>query len=282
MRRNAAWLALAATLLLTPATAVAQETHQHSANMSHVKNLPYKVDNGGTANYGTDIEFATLRGRSYALAGSYKNGLQIADITSPTRSKIVSTYDCGVTQGDVQVFRQRDERGRTFVTYTSDTFGDGTSTCYLDAKALGFDVLKPDGTGKNGTFIADITNPLKPRTVSFIEVPQGSHNQTVHPSGNYLYNSNADLMTSYEPAIEIFDISNPAAPVSAGELDLPPRPGLGTESHDITFSDDGSRAYSAALSQGVILDTRDPGKPTIISSSWTRRSTSGTRWTRSR
>ena len=75
-----------------------------------------------------------------------------------------------------------------------------------------------------------------------------------------------DLITSIAPAIEIFDISNPATPVGAGELDLPPRPGLGTESHDITFSDDGSRAYSAALSQGVIIDTRNPATPSIVAS----------------
>ena len=51
--------------------------------MSHVKNLPYAVANGGTPNYGTDIEFATLAGKKYALAGSYKNGLQIVDISDP-------------------------------------------------------------------------------------------------------------------------------------------------------------------------------------------------------
>ena len=59
---------------------------------------------------------------------------------------------------------------------------------------------------------------------------------TVHPSGNWLYNSNSDLITSIEPAIEYFDISDVNAPVKAGELALPPRPGLGTESHDISFS----------------------------------------------
>ena len=42
----------------------------------------------------------------------------------------------------------------------------------------------------------------------------------------------------------------------------PTRPGLGTESHDITFNADGTRAYSAALSQGVIIDTTDPANPT--------------------
>ena len=49
-----------------------------------------------------------------------------------------------------------------FVSYTSDTYGDGTSTCYREAAAHGFDVIKPNGTGKNGTFIAEITNPLAP------------------------------------------------------------------------------------------------------------------------
>jgi hypothetical protein len=256
--------ALLALALVPPASA--QEVGEHSPNMSYVKNLPYEARNGDTPNYGTDIEFARLGGKRYALAGSYRNGLQIVDISRPERARIVSVYDCGVTQGDVQVFRQADEPGRTFVTYTSDTFGDGTSTCYREAAALGYDVRKPNGQGKNGTFIADITNPLEPRTVSFVEVKQGSHNQTVHPSGNYLYNSNSDLITSVQPAIEVFDISDVDSPRAVGELDLPTRPGLGTESHDITFNEDGSRAYSAALSQGVIIDTEDPANPSIVTS----------------
>ena len=184
----------------------------------------------------------------------------------PRPREIVSTYDCGVTQGDVQVFRQADEPGRTFIGYASDTFGDGTSTCYREAQALGFDVLKADGTGKNGTFIADVTDPLHPKTVGFVEVAQGSHNQTIHPSGNFLYNSNSDLITSIEPAIEVFDISDPRRPEGRRRAGAPAAAGLGTESHDITFSDDGKRAYSAALSQGVIIDTRDPANPSIISS----------------
>ena len=259
-------VAFAFALAVMPASAVAAEVGEHSPNMTYVKNLPYEERNGGVGSFGTDIEFAKLGGRQYALAGSYKNGLQIVDITKPEQASITGVYDCGVTQGDVQVIRQADEPGRTFVSYTSDTFGDGTSTCYQEAAALGFDVKKANGSGKNGTFIADVTNPAAPKTVSFIEVPQGSHNQTVHPSGNFLYNSNSDLITSVQPAIEIFDISNLSAPVKAGELALPTRPGLGTESHDIGFSADGTRAYSAALSQGVIIDTTDPAKPSIITS----------------
>jgi hypothetical protein len=247
-----------------PASAFAQD--QHSRNMSLVKNLPYEARNGTIPNFGTDIEFARIGDRQYALAGSYRNGLQIVDITRPRQAEIVAVYDCGVTQGDVQVFQQADKPGRIFAGYTSDTYGDGTSTCYREAEALGFNVRKANGQGKNGTFLVELTNPLAPTTVSFVEVEQGSHNHSIHPSGRYLYNSNSDLITSFQPAIEIFDISNFAAPAKVGELALPTRPGLGTESHDITFSDDGNRAYSAALSQGVVIDTTDPAAPSIVSS----------------
>ena len=259
-------LATLVAVALVPAAASAQERHEHSGNLSHVKNLSYEARNGDTRNYGTDIEFARLAGKQYALAGSYMNGMQIVDISRPAQASIAAVYDCGVTQGDVQVFTRYDLPGRTFATYTSDTTGDGTSTCYREAGALGFEVHKTDGSGKNGTFIVDVTDPLNPTTVSFVEVPQGSHNQTVHPSGRYMYNSNSDLITSALPAIEVIDLTDPSAPKIVTELDLPTRPGLGTESHDISFNEEGTRAYSAALSQGVIIDTRDPAQPQLITS----------------
>jgi len=267
MRRYLTLPALVLLAALLPASAApAAEVGAHSENMSYVKNIPYPARNGGTPNYGTDIEFAEIGGVRYAFAGSYENGMQIVDITDPRLARTVATYDCGVTQGDVQIFRQASKPGRVFAGYASDTFGDGTSTCYREAAALGFDVLKDDGTGMNGTFIVEITDPLAPRTVSFVGVEQGTHNHTIHPSGNHLYNSNSDLITSVQPAIEIYDISDFAAPRKVRELPLPTRPGLGTESHDITFNAAGDRAYSAALSQGVIINTTNPARPTIVSS----------------
>ena len=199
-------LGAAALMALAPATAWgrAQPEHEPGAHSA------VRGANGTDANFGTDIVFDDSRRPRYALAGSYRNGLQIVDITRPDRATIAAVYDCGVTQGDVQVFRQKSKPGRIFAGYTSDTFGDGTSTCYREAEALGFSVKKPNGSGKNGTFIVELTNPLAPKTVSFVEVEQGSHNHTIHPSGNYLYNSNSDLITSFQPAIEIFDISNSA------------------------------------------------------------------------
>jgi hypothetical protein len=254
---------LAGLASAAPAAAV----DKTSPNMSLVDTIgyPQKVE-GEVANYGTDIEFAKLRGRQYAVAGSEFNGMQIVDISRPDRARKVAVYDCPILQGDVQIFRAADRSRRTLATYTADAASDYTDQgCFREAEKLGFDVKEDDGTGKQGTFIVDISNPRRPRTLSFVEVPQGSHNMTVHPSGGWLYNSNSDLITSTDPAIEIIDIRNPGRPKHAGELALTPLPGLGTESHDITFNERGTRAYSAALSHGVVLDTTNPAAPKIVS-----------------
>ncbi|MDQ5808084.1 MAG: hypothetical protein M3320_05345 [Actinomycetota bacterium] len=260
---------LALTSLVALALAAPAAADSNSPNVSHVLNIPHEQRNGGTNPGGTDIEFFRINGRQYAFAGTYRNGMQIFDITNPEQTKRVGLYDCGITQGDVQVFRQQGAKGkgkkRVLATYTSDTVNDGTSPCNREAERLGYDMAKSATAGKNGTFLVDVTNPRRPKTVSFIPVAQGSHNMTVHPSGNWLYNSNSDLIVDEPvPAIEIFDIRDPRNPQPAGELPLETFPGLGTVSHDITFSDDGTRAYSAALSHGAIIDTTNPGEPAII------------------
>ena len=157
------------------------------------------------------------------------------------------------------------------------------SRCVAEAKALGLfqpttshplDVdpigaIAPDtayGRAGIGTYIVDITDPAKPVTVSFVGVPKGSHNQTVHPSGDYLYNSNSQLYTTaLNAGIEVYDIRDLAKPRLVAVLPLPPFPGLGSESHDITFNDQGTRAYSAALSHTAIIDTTVVDEPKIIS-----------------
>jgi hypothetical protein len=257
-----------------------------SDNLIPIANLPYEDRYGTGANQGTDIEFAQLKHkgkvRDFAIAGSYDNGLQIVDVSDPAKPTRVSAYDCGISQGDVQVFTRG---ARTYATYTMDAgyaLQEG-SQCVRDAKALGlFQPTKPHpldidpigaidpgtafGRAGVGTYIVDITNPAKPTTASFVGVAKGSHNQTVHPSGDWLYNSNSQLYTTAGNAgIEVFDIRDLTRPRLAAVLRLPPIPGLGSESHDITFDETGSRAYSAALSHTAIIDTTVVDQPKIIS-----------------
>jgi hypothetical protein len=257
--RFALGVAALAALLATAPTVSAAETTGRGVNVTHVKNLSY-----GAKSQGTDIEFRkyTIDGveKTFAFAGSYGSGLQVVDVTDPAASEIVATWDCGVSQGDVQLFQRADLGNRVFVAYTHDDgYAFKASQCKDDAEALGFAVpSSPDGT-----FIADVTDPYAPKTVSFVSFPKGSHNQTVHPSGRFLYNSNSDL-AGVMPSIEIADITDLSAPKQLVPLPLLVFPGLGSDAHDISFSADGKRAYVAALSHTEILDTTNPAAPVSI------------------
>lgn len=224
--------------------------------MRPVANLQY--DRSGEAQAGSDIEFVRVGSRDFALAGTLRKGMQIINISNPREPRRVAVYDCDISQGDVQVW---DKGERILASYTADgTFGTAgaASQCAKDLNL---------GSGAAGTVIVDITQPADPSTVGFAPVGRGSHNMSVHPSGNYLYNSNSDLITSTEPSIDVFDIRRPAHPRQVADLRIPYVPTtLGSESHDIAFSASGDRAYSAALSQQVVLDTSDPADPEIITS----------------
>ncbi|HSE54787.1 MAG TPA: hypothetical protein VLB03_03600, partial [Nocardioidaceae bacterium] len=223
--------------------------------MSFVANLQY--DDSGEAQNGSDVEFLKVGKKEYALAGTLRGGMQIVDITDPEAPFIAAVYDCAISQGDIQVWKH--DR-RILASYTADgTFGaaGAASRCGRDLE------LGPDASG---TVIVDLTTPTSPQTVSYLAVPRGSHNMTVHPSGDYLYNSNSDLITSTAPTITIYDISQPEQPRKVQDFPLPFVPlSLGSESHDITFNEDGTRAYSAALSQTLVLDTSDPENPVQVS-----------------
>ena len=277
---------LSSLLVLAGPESSAEDGSVHSDNLTPVANLAFADVYETGANQGTDIEFARLRHRGavrdFALAGTYDNGLQIVDVSDPANPALVGRYDCGVSQGDVQVFT----RGkRTYATYTMDAgyVLQESSRCVQEAKALGLlqpttphpldldaiGAIDPEsafGRAGVGTYIVEITDPSKPRTVSFVGVPKGSHNQTVHPSGDYLYNSNSQLYaTALHAGIEVYDIRDFARPRLVDVLELPPFPGLGSESHDITFDETGTRAYSAALSHTAIIDTTIVDRPSIIS-----------------
>lgn len=231
------------------------ETQGVGSNMRFVANLQY--NDSGAAQNGSDIEFMKLGKKEYALAGTLREGLQIIDITRPRKPKRVAVYDCAISQGDIQVWTNR---GRVLASYTADgTVGQAgaESRCGRDLD------LAP---GDAGTVIVDLTQPRKPQSVSFLPVPAGSHNMSIHPSGKYLYNSNSDLLTAgASPFITIYDVSAPAKPRFVQDFEIPFVPtSLGSESHDITFSADGTRAYSAALSQTLVLDTTDPRDPEVI------------------
>jgi len=232
------------------------EKQGEGTRMRHVANLQH--DSSGEAQSGSDIEFMRLGQRDYALAGTLRKGLQVIDITQPRDPRRVAVFDCDISQGDIQVWKTDT---RVLASYTAD----GTVGAAGAASQCGRDLQLEAGDA--GTVLVDLTTPSRPRSLSFLPVPQGSHNMTLHPSGDYLYNSNSDLYSDdVTPNVTIYDVRNPRDPKQVQEYELPFTPGsLGTESHDITFDARGNRAYVAALSQTLVLDTSNPAKPELVS-----------------
>jgi hypothetical protein len=257
--RHTLSLSLAAVFLLPIATTHAsaqsfpEEAGERGAiakgvgvDLTPVSNWSYKG--------GTDLEFVTIKKRDYAIApamrGSGGEGaLRIFDLTAnPARPKLVGFLPCNVAQNDVQV------RGTTV--YMGVDYDEKSSTCFDQAK------VNP----ATGVLAVDIANPAKPRAVGFTKIPLGAHNTTIHPGGRYLYVSDSELTPVFsEPTerllgrINVIDVRNPRAMKQVFVLPLP----TGMSSHDITFNKKGTRAYSAALTHTLILDTTKPAKPTI-------------------
>lgn len=267
-RRAAAAAVLTAGLIGLPASATATGSTAAagtgSPNLNPVAHVPLAGGPSAPGGGGSDIEFTTIDvtglpgsggatgQHTFALAGSLGRGLNIVDVTNPRRPSAPRVFDCRVSQGDVQVFRRG---ARTLVTYAADYGVTIGSTCYSQLTALGVTV----GNGL-GSVIVDVSNPYRPKAVGFAKEPTGSHNMTVHPSGDYLYNSNSDFDTN--GTIEVFDMRGTRlrSPVKVDTLTLTG----GSDSHDITFNADGTRGYSAALNHTVILDTTDPANPAIL------------------
>ena len=288
--KRAILLPLLSLAVFAPTATAVEETGRGDA-IEHVKNIAYPNLNAeDEVNAGTDIEFAKIRvpaanrpsgeARRFAFAGSYGDGLQIVDISNPKKAKLVSTWDCGVSQGDVQVFRRNDLGGRWFVTYTHD---DGynfhlDSQCAEDLKTMGIDVTAvpppedPDGqiwTPESfygaGTFIADVTDPYNPKTVSFVPVQPWA--RTTRPcTRRGKLPLQLELRPDHErPAVRSrsFDISDITDPKVVGEVALKTLPGL-APSRTTSSSPRTARArYVAALSHGEILDTTRPREPRL-------------------
>lgn len=246
MRRLAALL-VAIPLLSVPASAstTAPLAQGVGKDMVPVAHIPYTS--------GTDIEFATVKGRDYAVAPSEgsNGGLRIIDISRPEKPRLTGFLSCPVTQNDVQV------RG-TLVLMGVD---GGVSSADSDAPCFS----RIGTRAELGLLVVSIADPARPRTVGFVPVPYGVHNSTWHPGGRYAYVSDSELTPQVTPTpggrIQIVDLANPAKPRLVSTFMLV---GDRMSTHDITFNKSGTRAYVAALQETYILDTTTPAEPKVI------------------
>ncbi len=258
MRTRTLLALAAATLLALPQLSSAAPTLPAEAGKQGTPAKGVGVDLTPVSNWsytgGTDLEFATIKGRDYAVAPSENahggtGALRLFDLTAnPAKPPLVGFLPCNVTQNDVQI--------RGTIVFMGVDGGVKSAPCF------------PAGvTPALGVIAVDISDVRNPRPVGFVKIAYGAHNSTLHPSGKFLYVSDSELTpktsgsrTGMLGRINVVDVSNVKKMKEVYQLDLP----TGLSSHDISFNKKGTRGYSAALTETLILDTTKPALPTVI------------------
>jgi hypothetical protein len=252
IRKSLPLLALAILAGQLSATASDLPASRGSANLQLVAQIP------GAG--GTDLEFFSreLRlwkdadgnehvvpaeepavTRHFAFVGNQASGARIVDITNPEAPFVAFHFTtCKPSQGDVQI-------------------APGGMVATL-AKQGGTCTLESGANAQHGSIIIDMTDVYAPQAVAVARDTRGAHNNTIHPSGDYVYISSSGDTPNHVP---IYDISDPTKPTLVKNLAFE----SGDSPHDIRFSEDGTRAYLAGIDQFRILDTTDPENPTLIS-----------------
>jgi hypothetical protein len=121
-----------------------------------------------------------------------------------------------------------------------------------------------------GTTIVNVTDPAKPKVVSQILVPEGTHSHKVRVSGDVmLVNNERAGGKTWEAGLRLYDVSNPAAPKETSFFHTG---GIGV--HRFWVDPDKNLAYISTEMEGylhaifVVVDFSDPRKPREVSRWW--------------
>ncbi len=155
-------------------------------------------DPGGLTYANSDLAFKG----NYVYQGNF-SGIQIWDISDPTKPKLTKADVCFTEQGDVSIYRN--------LLFVSTENGGSR----LDCGTQGIQ----DSVSKErmlGIRIFDVSNPLQPKQVADVQTCRGSHTHTLVPDPKdpntvYIYVSGlARVRSSSEmPGCEGGDISDP-------------------------------------------------------------------------
>ncbi|MFC4056799.1 LVIVD repeat-containing protein [Planomonospora corallina] len=230
----------------------------HSANVTHVANVPPQAPLDGPQAWGTDLAFQG----EHVFVGNYE-GFTVFDISDPAKPAVVSRVLCPGEQNDVSV-----SGNLLFLSVDTPRGGPGC------------DAGESRGEGSQeweGIRIFDVSDKAHPKFVSAVATACGSHTHTLVPGKTadtlYLYVSSPGpegTATCPGPhnifSIVEVPVGNPqaakvvATPVIAEE-------GAQTEiggCHDITAYPAKDLAAAACFGDGILLDIADPVKPRVL------------------
>ncbi|MFB9894184.1 LVIVD repeat-containing protein [Planobispora takensis] len=229
----------------------------HSANVTHVANVPPGAPLDGPQAWGTDLAFQD----DHAFVGNF-DGFTVFDISDPAKPGVVSRVFCPGEQNDVSV-----TGNLLFLSIDRPRGGPGCD----DGEQTGEE-------GWEGIRIFDITDKAEPKFVSAVSTPCGSHTHTLVPGTDpqtvYLYVSSPgpEPGSSTCPGPHnIFSIVEvPTGDPAAAKVVS--NPVISDESvrteiggcHDITAYPQKNLAAAACFGDGILLDITDRVKPKVL------------------
>jgi hypothetical protein len=159
------------------------------------------VDNDGTTN--SDLAFY----KDWAFVGSYDR-FRIVNIKNPADLQVLSSTNCRANQGDLSVFKTRDDRVMMLQSIDRPvTAPDCTAVdTAITTEDEGGHVVNRARFGYEGLRMFDVTDPTNPRFVRMYRTACGSHTHTVVPDPKrnmvHAYVASYPLGTHITPQID--------------------------------------------------------------------------------
>jgi hypothetical protein len=214
------------------------------------------LDPDGQPLLGEDGEPLTEE-RDYAIVGSYDRGAFVFDVTDPENTSFVTQLVCRQRQNDIQIKQFGD---RWLVVLSKD--GTSGAMCPAERVIPSPRPTVPGNPGQSnpntaGAVVFDVTDPRSPRQLYNLQVHDGVHNWTWHPTEPVGWVSTGDLPGAVDH-VPVYDFADPENPKLVADFQVEGGP------HDITFSADGAKAYIASENNVRVYDTKDPRTPTLL------------------
>lgn len=255
--RLAVAVTVALGLIVLPATAGARgDEDEGTKNFKQLAVHPIEMGDDVLAQ-GSDLAFKD----DLVIAGTYQGVGLFKTLKKAPYIKQISFMPCAGGQGDVSVMGD-------YVVLSVDSPLVGPTCDPADTAAASAPTYASGGAWE-GIRIIDISNPARPSYVSSVDIPCGSHTNTLLPGKKTTYayiesypisGQGSDCNYASHRKVQIVEIPN-ANPKKAKLLDqtIDVTPNIGC--HDITTFPERDLMFGACVTQSIIWDIKDPTKP---------------------
>lgn len=249
-------LLLAAVVMATVPAQAGHNDDDHTKNFNQLALEKIKMGKD-VYGQGSDLAFKD----DLVIAGAYEGTAIYKTFKSKPYIKQIGFIPCNGGQGDVSVMGDY-----VIVSVDSPLVGP---TCKPEDTAAASAPVYAAGLAWEGIRIIDISDPTQPKYVTSVDIPCGSHTNTILPgkTTTHVYiesyplsGQGADCNYAVHRKVQIVEVPNDN-PSKAKLLDeaIDVTPNIGC--HDITTFPERQLMFGACVSQSIIWSIKDPAKP---------------------